>query len=168
MADRDFLRFPDGFVWGTATAAYQIEGAKDEDGKGESIWDRFAGTPGKTVDGKDGRLACDHYHRYLADLDLMKDLGLQAYRFSIAWPRVFPDGDGAINPKGLDFYERLVDAHACAGDTSVCHALPLGPSPDAAGARRLGQSCHCGRVCPLCGGGHQAAGGPGKGLDDAQ
>jgi beta-glucosidase len=110
MANRDFLRFPDGFVWGTATAAYQIEGAKDEDGKGESIWDRFAGTPGKTTDGRDARVACDHYHRYLADLDLMKELGLRAYRFSIAWPRVFPDGAGAINPKGMDFYERLVDA----------------------------------------------------------
>ena len=110
MAERDFLRFPDGFVWGTATAAYQIEGAKDEDGKGESIWDRFAGTPGKTADAKDGRVACDHYHRYAADFDLMKDLGLRAYRFSIAWPRVYPDGDGALNPKGLDFYERLVDA----------------------------------------------------------
>jgi beta-glucosidase len=110
MANRDFLRFPEGFVWGTATAAYQIEGAKDEDGKGESIWDRFAGTPGKTADGKDGRAACDHYHRYAADFDLMKELGLRAYRFSIAWPRVYPDGDGTLNPKGLDFYERLVDA----------------------------------------------------------
>lgn len=110
MVNRDFLRFPDGFVWGTATSAYQIEGAKDEDGKGESIWDRFAGTPGKTADGKDARVACDHYHRYPADLDLMKDIGLRAYRFSIAWPRVFPDGTGAMNPKGLDFYERLVDA----------------------------------------------------------
>ena len=107
---KDHLGFPDGFVWGTATAAYQIEGAKDEDGKGESIWDRFAGTPGKTADGKDARVACDHYHRYAADFDLMKELGLRNYRFSIAWPRVIPDGSGSVNQKGLDFYDRLVDA----------------------------------------------------------
>jgi beta-glucosidase len=107
---KDHLGFPDGFVWGTATAAYQIEGAWDEDGKGESVWDRFAATPGKIADGKDGRVACDHYHRYAADLDLMKELGLRNYRFSVAWPRVFPDGSGPVNAKGLDFYDRLVDA----------------------------------------------------------
>jgi beta-glucosidase len=109
MAHKNFLNFPPGFVWGTATSAYQIEGAADEDGKGESVWDRFAATPGKIADGTDGRVACDHYHRYAEDLDAMKDLGLRAYRFSIAWPRVIPDGAGAVNPKGLDFYERLVD-----------------------------------------------------------
>ncbi len=104
------LAFPEGFVWGTATAAYQIEGAKDEDGKGESIWDRFTAIPGKIADGLDGSVACDHYHRFEADFDLMKELGLRSYRFSIAWPRVVPDGSGAVNAKGLAFYDRLVDA----------------------------------------------------------
>jgi beta-glucosidase len=116
MAQRkDFLDFPPGFIWGTATAAYQIEGAAAEDGKGESVWDRFAAAPGKIADGSDGRVACDHYHRYAADLDMMKDLGLRAYRFSISWPRVIPDGRGAVNPKGLDFYERLVDGMLARG-----------------------------------------------------
>ena len=107
---QDRLGFPEGFIWGTATAAYQIEGAWNEDGKGESVWDRFAATPGKIADGKDGRVACDHYHRYAEDFDLMKELGLRSYRFSIGWPRVVPDGSGAVNAKGLDFYDRLVDA----------------------------------------------------------
>jgi beta-glucosidase len=102
--------FPEGFVWGTATAAYQIEGAWNEDGKGCSIWDRFAHTPGKIADGATGDLAVDHYHRYKEDVALMKALGARAYRFSISWPRIFPDGVGAPNPKGLDFYNRLVDA----------------------------------------------------------
>ncbi len=101
--------FPDGFLWGTATAAYQVEGAWNEDGKGESIWDRFAHTPGKIKDGDTGDVADDHYHRYKEDVQLMKSLGAGAYRFSISWPRVFPDGTGAPNPKGLDFYSRLVD-----------------------------------------------------------
>jgi beta-glucosidase len=112
---KDFLEFPPGFTWGTATAAYQIEGAAAADGKGESVWDRFAATPGKIADGSDGRVACDHYHRYAADLDMMKDLGLHAYRFSLSWPRVIPDGRGAVNPKGLDFYERLVDGMLARG-----------------------------------------------------
>ncbi len=102
-------RFPDGFLWGTATAAYQVEGAWNEDGKGESIWDRFAHTPGKIKDGDTGDVADDHYHRYKEDVQLMKALGANAYRFSISWPRVFPDGTGAPNPRGLDFYSRLTD-----------------------------------------------------------
>ncbi len=103
-------RFPDGFLWGTATAAYQIEGAHDADGRGPSIWDTFSHTPGKIETGEVGDVACDHYHRYRDDVALMADLGLNAYRFSIAWPRVLPQGSGAINRAGLDFYDRLVDA----------------------------------------------------------
>jgi beta-glucosidase len=102
-------RFPDGFLWGTATASYQIEGAWNEDGKGESIWDRFAHTPGKIQNGDTGDVALDHYHRYKDDVALIKSLGAGAYRFSIAWPRIFPEGAGAPNLKGLDFYSRLVD-----------------------------------------------------------
>ena len=102
-------KFPKDFVWGAATAAYQIEGAWNADGKGESIWDRFAHTPGKIDNGDTGDVACDHYHRYRDDVALMRQLGLRAYRFSISWPRVLPAGRGATNPAGLDFYERLVD-----------------------------------------------------------
>ncbi len=101
--------FPDGFLWGAATASYQIEGAHDEDGRSPSIWDTFSRTPGKVANGDTGDVACDHYHRMPQDVALMKDLGLDAYRFSVAWPRVIPDGTGAVNPKGLDFYSRLVD-----------------------------------------------------------
>jgi len=101
--------FPDGFVWGAATSAYQVEGAHDVDGRGESIWDRFCRTPGKVEGGATGDAACDHYHRWPQDVALMRHLGLQGYRFSIAWPRVVPGGRGAVNAKGLDFYSRLVD-----------------------------------------------------------
>src|SRR5437763_7091986 len=101
--------FPNGFVWGTATSAYQIEGAVDEDGRGRSIWDTFAHMPGKIGDHSNGDQANDHYHRYKEDVRLTKELGVKAYRFSIAWPRVFPEGTGAPNPKGLDFYDRLLD-----------------------------------------------------------
>jgi beta-glucosidase len=102
--------FPDGFLWGTASAAYQIEGAVSEDGRGPSIWDTFAHTPGAIEDGSTGDVACDHYHRYREDVELMAGLGLGAYRFSVCWPRVLPEGEGAINQSGLDFYDRLVDA----------------------------------------------------------
>ena len=105
-AGRDF---PKGFMWGTATASYQVEGAVTEDGRGPSIWDTFSHTPGKVVDNGTGDVANDHYHLYKSDVQLMKSLGVKAYRFSIAWPRVFPNGDGPANPKGLDFYNRLVD-----------------------------------------------------------
>ncbi len=101
--------FPKGFVWGAATSAYQIEGATGEDGRGESIWDRFAKTPSKVEDGTNGDVACDHYHRWKEDVALMKRLGLGAYRFSVAWPRVVPAGRGAVDSRGLDFYSRLVD-----------------------------------------------------------
>ncbi len=102
-------RFPKGFAWGTATSSYQIEGAVDEDGRGRSIWDTFTHTPGKIEDKSTGDRANDHYHRYKEDVRLIRDLGARHYRFSIAWPRIFPDGTGAPNPKGLDFYNRLVD-----------------------------------------------------------
>lgn len=101
--------FPAGFLWGTATASYQIEGAVEEDGRAPSVWDTFSRTPGKVVGNATGDVADDHYHRYAQDVQLMKALGARVYRFSIAWPRVFPKGDGAPNPKGLDFYNRLVD-----------------------------------------------------------
>jgi beta-glucosidase len=105
----DPLTFPPGFVWGAATASYQIEGAAQEDGRTPSIWDTFSHTPGKTLGGDTGDVACEHYHRYREDVGLMKDLGVNAYRFSIAWPRVQPGGSGPANAKGLDFYRRLVD-----------------------------------------------------------
>src|SRR5690606_6893508 len=107
--------FPDGFYWGTATSAYQIEGAWNEDGKGESIWDRYAHTPGKIKNGDTGDIANDHYHRYKEDVALLKDIGATAYRFSISWPRIFPNGTGQLNQKGLDFYNRLVDELKGAG-----------------------------------------------------
>jgi beta-glucosidase len=107
------VSFPKGFVWGCATSAYQIEGATNEDGRGESIWDRFARTePARIKDGSSGDVACDHYHRWGEDIALMKELGMAAYRFSVAWPRILPQGrvaGGGINPRGLDFYGRLVD-----------------------------------------------------------
>jgi beta-glucosidase len=101
--------FPNGFLWGTATSAYQIEGAVSEDGRGRSIWDTFAHTRGKIGDDSNADRANDHYHRYKEDVQLIKELGVKAYRFSIAWPRVFPEGTGAPNPNGLDFYDRLLD-----------------------------------------------------------
>src|SRR3989304_852642 len=107
--------FPDGFTWGAATAAYQIEGAWDEDGRGESIWDRYSHTAGNVQNGDSGDIACDHYHRWPQDIELMKELGLHAYRFSIAWPRVLPEGRGRVNQAGLDFYSRLTDALLDAG-----------------------------------------------------
>ena len=101
--------FPENFLWGAATASYQIEGAANEDGRGPSIWDTFSHTPGKVLHGDTGDVACDHYHRLEEDLDLMVEIGLKAYRFSVAWPRIQPEGSGPANQKGLDFYRRLVD-----------------------------------------------------------
>lgn len=103
-------KFPPDFVWGVATSAYQIEGAVHEDGRGKSIWDTFSHTPGNTLNGDTGDVACDHYHRWPEDLALIADLGVDAYRFSVAWPRVQPAGHGAWNDKGLAFYDQLVDA----------------------------------------------------------
>jgi len=104
------FRFPPHFIWGAATAAYQIEGAWDADGKGESIWDHFSHMPGKVTNNDTGDVACDHYHRYPEDIAIMRQLGLKAYRFSISWPRIIPQGIGRVNLAGLDFYDRLVDA----------------------------------------------------------
>lgn len=115
MQSSSFDSFPQEFIWGAATASFQIEGATDEDGRGESIWDRFCATPGKVRNGDSGAIACDHYHRYRDDVALMRELGLGAYRFSIAWPRILPEGRGTVNERGLDFYDRLVDCLLEAG-----------------------------------------------------
>ncbi len=106
---RDAAGLPAGFRFGAATAAYQVEGAAREDGRGESIWDRFSHRPGAVENGDTGDVACDHYHRWASDLDLMASLGLESYRFSIAWPRVQPDGRGAFNPRGIGWYRRLAE-----------------------------------------------------------
>jgi len=108
-------RFPADFWWGAATSSYQIEGAADADGRGQSIWDRFCTRPRAISDGSDGSVACDHYHRYADDVEIMRRLRLNAYRFSIAWPRVLPEGRGTPNQRGLDFYDRLVDTLLAAG-----------------------------------------------------
>ncbi|MGB8224333.1 MAG: GH1 family beta-glucosidase [Polyangiales bacterium] len=107
--------FPNGFPWGVATSAFQIEGAHDVDGRGPSIWDTYAAQPGLIEDGTNAQVACDHYHRYAQDIALMESLRVQAYRFSVAWPRILPSGRGAINVAGLDFYDRLVDGLLAAG-----------------------------------------------------
>ena len=114
-AERLAERFPPDFVWGTATASYQIEGGVRDDGRGESIWDRFSHTPGKVHAGDTGDVACDHYHRWSEDVALMADLGVNAYRFSVAWPRILPAGTGQVNELGLAWYDRLVDALLEAG-----------------------------------------------------
>jgi beta-glucosidase len=104
------ISFPDGFVWGSATAAYQIEGAVTVDGRGPSIWDTFSHWPGRVIDGTNGDVTCDHYHRWPDDVATMAAIGLASYRFSIAWPRIVPTGKGEVNQRGLDFYRRLTDA----------------------------------------------------------
>jgi beta-glucosidase len=113
-------RFPEGFLWGSATASYQVEGAVKEDGRGPSIWDTFSHTPGKTFEGETGDVADDDYHRYKQDIGLMKNLGLKTCRFSIAWPRIFPNGVGKPNPKGIDHYRAVVDAMLAAGIEPYC------------------------------------------------
>lgn len=109
------MAFPKDFTWGVASASYQVEGAVAEDGKGPSVWDMFCRKPGAVWRGQSGDIACDHYHRYREDIALMKELGIKAYRFSVSWPRVLPDGVGAVNLKGIEFYDRLVDAMLEAG-----------------------------------------------------
>ena len=122
-------QFPDGFIWGAATSAQQIEGGRHEGGRGESIWDRFAATPGKIEDGSNADIACDHYHRWREDIGLMTRLSLDSYRFSIAWPRILPTGSGAPNPDGLDFYDALVDGLRAHGHRLV---LPFANPADLA------------------------------------
>ena len=119
MSDLAFPPFPPDFTWGVATAAYQIEGAVAEDGRGQSIWDTFCRQPGAILDGQTGDVADDHYHRWPEDVALMADLGIGTYRFSIAWPRVQPSGSGAVNAAGLDFYDRLVDGLLARGITPM-------------------------------------------------
>ncbi|MEJ7799290.1 MAG: GH1 family beta-glucosidase [Ilumatobacter sp.] len=130
MTERDSIDFPSDFVWGAATAAYQIEGAAHIDGRGPSVWDQFSHTPGKVAHGHTGDVACDHYHRVAADVKLMADLGLDSYRFSISWPRVMPDGRTRKNPAGIAWYHRLVDLlleHGIAPCPTLFHwDLPLG------------------------------------------
>ena len=109
--------FPADFVWGASTSSYQIEGAVDEDGRGKSIWDAFSHTPGRVKNGDTGDVACDHYHRWRDDIDLLARGNFSAYRFSTAWPRILPSGSGAVEPRGLDFYERLVDGLIANGIT---------------------------------------------------
>ncbi|MDL2353907.1 MAG: GH1 family beta-glucosidase [Pseudomonadota bacterium] len=113
------IQFPDNFLWGAATSAYQIEGSPLADGAGASIWQRFVNTPGTIRDGDTGDIACDHYNRYVSDVALMKKIGLQAYRFSVSWSRVMPLGRGAVNQKGLDFYDKLVDELLANGITPL-------------------------------------------------
>src|ERR1700744_4328419 len=109
------MAFPKGFLWGSATASYQVEGAWNIDGRGESIWDRFSHTPGNVKGGWTGDIACDAYHRFSEDIAIMKQLNLRSYRYSIAWPRIQPSGSGAVNQKGIDYYNRLTDAVLAAG-----------------------------------------------------
>jgi beta-glucosidase len=115
--------FPKDFVWGAATAAYQIEGAANEDGKGQSVWDVFCKKKGAVFEGHTGDVACDHYHRYKEDLALLKHLGAKSYRFSVSWPRILPEGVGTVNPKGVDFYDRLVDEMLKNGLQPLCTAF---------------------------------------------
>ena len=140
--DRVYPQFPPGFRFGTSTASYQIEGASDEDGKGPSIWDTFTAQPGRIKDGSTGAVACDHYHRWQEDVALMKQLGAGGYRFSIAWPRIQPNGSGPANAKGLAFYDRLIDGLLEADVAADGDALPLGPPAGAGGRRRLAQPRH--------------------------
>ncbi len=107
--------FPKDFEWGVATASYQVEGAAFEDGRGSCIWDTFSATPGKVYAGENGNVAVDQYHRYPEDIAFMKELGIKSYRFSIAWPRIIPTGRGAVNPKGVAYYKRLIKALLEAG-----------------------------------------------------
>ena len=142
------LAFPAGFTWGAATAAYQIEGATDADGRGPSVWDTFSRTPGKVRGGDTGDIACDSYHRYPEDADLLRSLGLSGYRFSISWPRIFPDGAGPAEPGRARLLQGAARRARRARDLRRGHAVPLGPAAGAAGPRRLGVAGHRAAASP--------------------
>ncbi len=137
--------FPSNFLFGAATAAYQIEGAALEGGRRDSIWDAFSRVPGAVINADNGDIACDHYNLYRDDVALMKSMGLQTYRFSTSWSRVRPDG-GALNLEGVDFYKRLVDELLGCRHPAVADPVPLGSPPGASGAGRLGRARHRGPV----------------------
>jgi hypothetical protein len=134
---------PRDFVWGVSTSSYQVEGAVQADGRGPSIWDAFCRQPGRIANGDTGDVACDHYHRYREDIALMHRLGVQAYRFSVAWPRLLPQGSGPPNEAGLAFYDRLIDGLLEVGYPAVALPLSLGPAAGTAGPRWLGGARHC-------------------------
>ena len=134
--------FPADFVWGASTSSYQIEGAVEEDGRGKSIWDVFRHTPGRVKGGDTGDVACDHYHRWAEDIEWLARGGFNAYRFSTAWPRILPAGTGAVEARGLDFYDRLVDGLLARGDCALALSLSLGSAAGAAGSRRMGEPGH--------------------------
>ena len=161
-------RFPADFAWGFAASAYQIEGAAAEDGRGPSIWDTFARQPGAIADGSTGDVACDHYHRYPEDVRLMADLGARAYRFSVSWSRVLPMGTGAVNQRGLDFYQRLVDALLDAGVRPLVNLFHWDLPQALAGPRRLRQPGGRGLVHRLRRAPRVEPGRPRQGLDDVQ
>ena len=133
------MSFQENFVWGAATAAYQVEGAVQEDGRGLSIWDTFSHMPGKTRNGDTGDIACDSYHRWAEDIALLKEMHLKAYRFSSAWPRIFPQGTGPVNPAGLAWYDRPGRWRPLWQDRALGHALPLGSAAGPAGQGRLAE-----------------------------
>ena len=136
------ILFPKGFFWGASTAAYQIEGAWNEDGKGESIWDRFSHTPGKIKNGDTGDTACDSYHRFSEDVALLRAMNLNSYRFSISWPRLQPTGSGSANSKGTRLLQPSDRCPARSPNPSVCHPLSLGLAPGSRRCRRLARSRH--------------------------
>ena len=153
--------FAKDFLWGVATAAYQIEGAVARGRPRTVHLGHVLRQPGRIATDT-GEVACDHYHRYPEDVELMKELGIDAYRFSVAWPRVLPDGHGAANPKGLDFYDRLVDGLLAAGIKPAVDAVPLGPAAGAGGRGRLALARHRLPVRRLRGGGRATAGRSGR------
>ena len=122
------MSFNKDFVWGTATASYQIEGAWNEDGRGESVWDVFSHQDGNVYENHTGDVACDHYHKFREDVRLMKELGIKAYRFSLSWSRIFPDGIGEINEKGVKFYNDLIDELVKKRNRALYNTFPLGLS----------------------------------------
>ncbi len=168
MPSDHVTQFPADFVWGAATASFQIEGAAHEDGRGESIWDRFCATPGKVRDGDTGEIACDFYHRYPEDVALMRELGIDAFRFSIAWPRILPEGRGRVNHEGLDFYDRAARRAARERNPAVRHAVSLGPAAGARGSRRLAEPRHRRRVRRVHRDRRRPARRPGRALDHAE